>query len=360
MQTRFQSIAAQVADSLRQEASASAGKALPSERELCRRLQVSRRTIRKALKFLHIEGSVKLVNGRNVATLRPQPKSGAEGPLQINLLLPEPLVRARPFTALWISHLTDLLRENGCRLEIISGEKYYGARAGQSLRQLTASHPARCWILARTNLPLQKWFHDNAIPAIVAGSTHSGLSLPSVDSDHGALARHAAANFIRHGHTRIALFLEKIRHAGDAETELEFANGMAASTNSEPSIIARIERVPEAVIREVKHLLALRSPPTAFLLCNSFSYLTLTSYLASLGKRIPQDFSVISQDEGPFLAHMYPNPARYITNPAKFARALNRSIKRIIANESLAHLHTRIMPDFIKGGSLAARRPSQS
>lgn len=356
MQTRFQSIAAQVASSLRAEIESSAQGVLPSERELTRRLQVSRRTIRKALQFLRAEGLVKTANRRTHALAGVGGRSGPTRPAQINLLLPEPIGQSRPFTALWINHLTELLHEGGCRLEIITGEKYYGTNSGQSLRNLTSAHPARCWILARSNLPLQQWFNDQEVPAIVAGSTYPGIDLPSVDSDHGALSRHAAAQFLRHGHTRVALFLEKIRHAGDAETEQGFTAGLAGSPRSEPPIISRVERTPEAVIRELKRLLALRSPPTGFLLCNSFSYLTVISYLASLGRRIPHDFSVISQDEGPFLAHVFPNPARYLTNPNKFAVALNRAIKRVLTGDLPADFKIRIMPDFLAGGSVSTAR----
>ncbi len=353
MHTRFHSIAAQVAASLREEIGNGNGRALASERELTQRLQVSRRTVRKALAILRTEGLVKTVGRRTLPAPAARRKSTANQPAQINLLLPEPLVRARPFTALWISQLTELLHANGCRLGVITGHKYYGLRSGRSLAKLVATHPARCWILARSNLPLQQWFNDRGIPAIVAGSTYPGIILPSVDTDHAALSRHAAAHFQRQGHTRLALFLEKILHAGDIETELGFKAGLADWKQAVEPLICRVERTPEAVVRELKRLLALRHPPTGFLLCNSFSYLTVLSYLAAQGRRIPQDFSLISQDEGPFLAHVYPNPARYLTNPTKFASALNRAVKRLLDNDLPREFKIRIMPDFIAGASVA-------
>ncbi len=359
MHTRFLSIASQVGASLREEILAGNYHVLPNERELAHRLQVSRRTVRKALSILRAEGMVR-TSGRSTIVVSAGGKTtGTNRRARINLLLPEPIEQARPFTALWIGLLTELLNEGGRRLEVISGHKYYGARSGQSLANLTASHPAHCWILARSNRPLQQWFHDRGLPAIIAGSTYPGIAIPSVDADHGALSRHASAQFMRHGHTRLALFLEQIRHAGDAETELGFKAGLTGPVGMEPPVISRVERTPEAVIRELKRLLSLRSPPTGFLLCNSFSYLTVLSYFASLGLRIPDDFSLISQDEGPFLAHVYPSPARYLTNPKKFAAALNRTVKRILENDVPQDFKVRIMPDFIAGGSVGeAKRRS--
>ncbi len=356
MQRRFQSIAAQVAASLREEVLAGNAGALPSERELGERLQVSRRTVRKALAMLRGEGLVKTTARRTLVISATRKPNRAVQPPQVKLLLPEPLEQARPFTALWISHLAGLIREGGSGFEVISGEKYYGARASRSLANLTANHPADCWVIARSNRPLQQWFDDHRIPAVIAGSPHPGIRLPSVDSDHSALSHHAAGQFLRRGHTRVALFFEKIRHAGDAETEAAFTAGLADSGRAAPPLICRVERKPEAMIRELNRLLRLRHRPTGFLLCNAFSYLTAVTYLAAVGYNVPADFSLISQDEGPFLGHVYPAPARYLTNPRNFAVALNRSVRRVLEHDAPEGSKIRIMPDFITGGSMAAAR----
>ncbi len=356
MQQRFQSIAAQVAASLREEIASGEKLSLPSERGLSEQLQVSRRTVRKALTILRHQGLVETTPRRTRVLASGSHKKKSSRQEQIRLLLPEPLERARPFTALWISHLAGLLRESGCHFEVVHGEKYYGAVSHRLLTRLAKEHQADCWILARSNQSLQQWFHEQKLPAVIAGSTYPGIGIPSVDTDHTALSHHAVGQFLRHGHTRVALFLEKIRHAGDIETETGFNHGMAESGRAEPSLVCRVDRTPEDAIKETKRLLSLRSPPTAFLLCNSFSYLTLVTYFASLGYRIPDDFSMISQDEGPFLTHVYPTPARYVTNPKKFATALNRGIKQVLQDNIPEGLKIRIMPDFVPGGSVAAAR----
>lgn len=352
MHTPFLSIAAQAAKALREEVNRSSGGPLPSERELTQRLQVSRRTIRKALAILRREGVVRLARRRSIAVPVKSGSGAAPTETLVGLLLPEPLENARPFTTLWINQLAALLQESGSRLEIIPGEKYYGNRSGRTLRNLVTSRPMRCWVLARSNRPLQQWFCDSGVPTVVAGTAHPGITLPSVDTDHMALGRHAAAQLIRRGHTRLGLFLEKFQHGGDAETAQGFRQALGSAAGMREPTVSRVERTPQAVIAEVQRLLALRFPPTGLLLCNSFSYLTLQTYLMTRGYRIPQDFSLLSQDEGPFLAHVYPTPARYVTNAKKFAAALNRAVKGVLANDLPRDAKLRIIPDFVPGGSI--------
>ncbi len=359
MSIQYQSIAAQVAAGLREDIRAmKAGETLPGERKLALRLQASRKTIRKALAMLRAERLV-ATRSSSATTIvssgdrRPDGKTA-----RIHLLLPDALEESRPFTALWVNQLGSLLHEGGYRFDVISGRKYYGLRVGRLLENLVSSQPADCWILARSTQPLQRWFSERRHPAIIAGSAFPGVSLPSVDADHLALGRHAAAQFLRHGHARTALFLEQEGHAGDDETVSGFMEGLAHAAGAAPPIVTRVARAPEPVIKEVRRLLALRAPPTGFLLCNSFSYLTVHSYLASLGLRVPRDVSLISQDEGPFLSHMYPAPARYQIDPRKYAAALNRAVKRILENHAGRDFKTRIMPDYIRGGSVA--RPGET
>ncbi len=358
MRTLYQSIAAQVAASLREETrTMAAGENLPGERELARRMQVSRKTIRKALAILRAEGLVATRSSSATSVLSSGGRKADGKTARIHLLLPETLEESRPFTALWIHQFGSLLHASGCRFDVISGRQYYGLRVDRLLKSLVASHPSDCWILTRSNEPLQRWFSEHRHPAIIAGSAFPGVSLPSVDVDHLALGHHAAAQFLRHGHARTALFLEQEGHAGDAETVQGFTEAFAQA-GAAPPVVSRVAREPESVIAEVRRLRQRRSPPTGFLLCNAFSYLTVQSYLASLGLLVPRDVSLISQDEGPFLSHLHPDPARYVTNSRKYAVALNRIVKRVLANDVESDFKIRIMPDYIRGGSVARTRGS--
>jgi DNA-binding LacI/PurR family transcriptional regulator len=356
MQAQFLPLPAQVAASIRQKISSEHIQLLPSERRLAVQLQVSRPTIRKALAILRADGFIK-TQGRRAFTSQPRRAGGPKNRhIKINFLLPDPLAQSLPYATLWIHFVTELLQANDYQFEIISGRKYYGAQTARSLSNLVAGASAQCWVLTRTNHAIQQWFNDRGIPAIVAGSAYPSITLPSVDTDHAAISHHAVSTFLRNGHLRIALFFEKLRHAGDMEMERGFRAGLAGRHDTHEPIISRIERTPKAVIQELQRLLSLSYPPTGLLFSEGFTYLTAQSYLNSLGYLVPRDFSMISEDEGPFLAHLYPEPARYVGNAAKFAMTINRVIKQTLTGHIPGGLKVRIMPDFIPGASVGPMR----
>lgn len=351
MPLTFHSIAMQVAQALRAEIAAHTwNRALPGERQLAERFQVSRKTVRKALAELRAEGVLRTERGRGSSLAVRKTRRRAPPP-RIALLLPEPLEQTRPFTALWVNRLMGLLQEIGHPLQIFHGAKYFGASASRSLARLTSAHPASCWIVARSNRPLQEWFAASGLPALISGSAHPGVALPSVDVDHRALCRHSAALLLRHGHRRLALFLETGGHGGDVESEQGFREGLVAAPDTPDPLVCSPERSTASVIRELRRLLARPAPPTGLLLSNSYSYLTVHSYLASVGLRVPRDISIVSRDEETFLRFMYPMPTYYSTPPAKFAHALHQALKRILAGDRTPFA-SRIMPDLVKGESV--------
>ena len=353
MPIKFHSIATQVAEAIRAEiASGQWSHMLPGERQLAERLHVSRKTVRKALAALRSEGVLDTRQSRG-SVLKSQRRSNKSPSQRIALLLPEPLEGSRPFTAHWVNRLMTLLQESGDRLQIFHGTKYFGARAGRSLERLTDANPSRCWIIARSNRPLQEWFAASGIPTLIAGSAHPGVPLPSVDVDHRALCRHSAALFLRQGHRKLALFLEHAGHRGDAESEQGFREGMAAAPHAGEPFVCQPERSANSIIRELKRLLACKDPPTGLLLSNSYSYLTVLSYLGSLGLRVPHDMSLISRDEEMFLKFVYPTPTYYSAKPGQFAHTLHQALTRIFAGTQNPFA-LRIMPDLVHGESVGA------
>ena len=93
--------------------------------------------------------------------------------------------------------------------------------------------------------------------------------------------------------------------------------------------------------------------PTAILTETPNQYLTVMSALARLRIAVPDDVSIVCRLDDPFLDHMVPEPTRYRVSPVTFARSLVRMAAHLAAGESLPQARRLLMPDFIRGGSLA-------
>ena len=355
MKRIYQSLASQVAVSIRDEIAQNRWtESLPGERQLAAKLNVSRRTVRNALSILRKENAIRIQGGRPCTVAKPGKPAVCATIDRVALLLPEPLENARPFTLLWVNRLMTLLHDTGLQFEVVSGRKYYGQTSNRSLTRLIELHPARCWILAKSHLPLQRWFSSRNIAAVIAGSAHETIDLPNVDTDHRGLCRHAAACLVRNGHRRMALFLEQSHHPGDDESELGFREVIARSVGIEAPTVCRPHSDPTAVIAELDRLLSTREPPTAYLLSNAFSYLTVLGHLSWKGIKVPTHVSLISRDDEPFLRHLQsPIPTRYTISPQKFASALHAAIVKTIEHRVAPNFTVRITPTFISGGSIS-------
>jgi len=330
---------------------------LPGERALGESLQVSRNTLRGALAQLKQEGVIRSEHGAgNRILLVPASVAGSARSRDVALLSPEPLERLRPSMTLWIDELRAMLSERGCRLHVFHGTQYFRESPGAALERLVSQQRHGCWVLVLANEPIQRWFERSGIPCIVAGTVYPGISLPSRDLDHLAICRHAAGVMLGFGHRKVALLLRKSRRAGDLESESGFLDGVRASSHPDAEgLIVHHDATVGGISAAMRRLLNLRPAPTALLVANAYHYLTVVSWLARAGVRMPLDVSVVSRDEDPFLSFLVPEPTRYVASPSVMAKALLRPVLEIL--EGVVTQRTiRIMPDFIRGDTIIARK----
>jgi DNA-binding LacI/PurR family transcriptional regulator len=330
---------------------------LPSERSLCELLQVSRNTLRSALEQLSKEGLVRAVHGTGNQILRTGAKGRARRPRSqdVALLAPEPIERLRPYKSLWIDEMRALLSERGVRLRVFHGAHYFGANPGAGLQKLVARNPHGCWILLLASEGMQRWFAQNEIPCLLAGSPYPGLDLPFRDLDHRAMCRHAAGVLLGLGHRRLAMLTRKSSRAGDLESEAGFVEGVRQSrhADAESMVIHHAETVASAA-QAVQRIINLQPAPTALLVIDPHYYLAAASRLALAGVRLPGQISMISRDDDPFLAFMAPVPARYVARPHAMAKSLLQPVLELLAGKPVTRRAGLIMPEFIRGESIAA------
>lgn len=331
---------------------------LPGERALSETVQASRNTLRAALKQLKSEGIIAATPGfGNKVIANPATIPDRNRKKTVGVIIPEPVGSLRPFVALWIDELKDLLTESGCRLRVYEGRQYYLANPNRALQRLVSQSAHDAWVLALSSHYMQSWFAQRGVPCIVAGSLYADVELPFFDVDHRAICRHAAGVLIRQGHRRIALLGRESQRAGDMASELGFLEGVRGTSQRDTTAdIAYHRDDVESVTRALHRVLGKNDAPTGIIVCNSYAYLAATSLLAVRGLRIPQDISLISRDDDPFLRFLVPAPARYVVSPHAFAKKAIGAILQLTAKDPVTRSQTRLASQFVPGGSTAIPR----
>jgi LacI family transcriptional regulator len=328
---------------------------LPGERALAGELQVSRKTLRKALAHLRSEGVLRTASASGHAIVPRAGRTRRRPPrdAQVFFLSPLPLERMRPFTVLWVDQLRARLAERRVQLRLLAAPACFGPQARTHLARLAAQQPADCWVVAGSTETVQRWFQSSGAPCVLAGSCHAGIDLPNVDLDHAALGRHAAGVLLAAGHRRIALLLERPERAGDAQTREGFMLGVQAARERDAEcIVAALPEEPAAIHAAVQRLLARGHPPSALFISHARDYLSVMCALARLRLRVPEEVSLLLRDDEPFLQALLPAPNRYAFPHQIFARRMGRLLAEVLAKEAPARRHVSVLPTYVPGASV--------
>jgi len=378
---------------------------LPSETELSERLQVSRPTLRAALGRLAEEGWIRARHGLGWEVVSRRKRSPTpRGPKTIGILSFAPLDQAPPLALFLIDKLQHRLGDAGWKVEVHAGSKFFLQNHRQALENLIKTSRPDLWVLFGGGTGIDEWFQDRRIPVFGVGKPREGIHRPYLDWDQRAIFRHAAGVLLARGHRHFVCLLPRFMAFGYKDPSEGFREGVEryrittagtppsaavpiASRNrhggrSGSAVNARIVYHPgtvDGLCRVVASVFgvapAVSSPPrssdalppggksgapTALLVSSPRYALTAMTHLTRIGRKIPQDVSVVAVGHEPFLDNVSPSIAHYSMNREAFTRKLCRMVLQCATVGCRSTRGATVMGRFQDGESLAPPAECQS
>lgn len=349
-----QSLLLQVVDSLREALQNGTWQEfLPGERELSRRLHVSRPSVRAALEILARENLIENSPGKPRRILTNRISTVDDVSATVTLVARVPLYQMSRNRLFLVNALNQVLQENDIRLEIFHHEGLGSDKPQIALKALEKKMHSGPYILALTSREVQEWFVARGIPSLILGSAFHGINLPTIECNYPALGRHAAGTLLGKGHRQIALIAPARPLAGDLETEIAFREEIARlNSDDRKCIIIRQGSDPAALLAKWSKLQGETPPITAIFSIYPSAALAILGQLISQQIPVPGKISLLCRDGDPLCEWMHPHLAHYRLPLKRFASRLSGLVMEMLESGNIPMRHTAIIPDLESGESL--------
>lgn len=321
---------------------------LPGERSLSEELQVSRSTLRTALKELERSGWVEVKDRRRRIKKRVFELDKDSGRRVVGVISTTSLTGMSPSTLMVLDRIRRTLSQAGFVMKIHAEKACYSAKPARALEKLVQQNPSSVWVLLYSREPLERWFVKKKLPCLVMGSSQPNIPLPSIDADHRAVCHHAGALLLRKGHRQIALVLPLEIYGGDADSESGLQE-LTASAEGACLHVLRHDGSADHICACLDAALRKKNPPTAFVVARASHTLAVFIHLLRIGKRIPEDVALISRDDDPLMESIKPSITRYANDADRYARRLSAAARQLAETGMLPANAIRLMPEFVAG-----------
>jgi DNA-binding LacI/PurR family transcriptional regulator len=358
------SLAAQAASAIRNAIQKGTwAESLPGERRLCELLKVSRPTIRTALRGLAKEGVLAIRHGHRNQILDHRPAAAQSQERVIGLVTSVAIANLHRSGVKGINEMRAHLTERGFDTEVLvcppGSARAQQRRVENFVRQIHAS----CCVLWSVSREIQEWFAERSFPALVLGSCHAAVKLPSLEVDYHSVCRHAVGVFLGQGHQRIAFVVPSSGVAGDLASEQGFLEGVKLHSwkGDVRAVIVRHNGTAQNISARLDALFASGQAPTALLVAKPLNVFAVVLHLLRRGLAVPGDVSLIARDHDHFFEFGDPPLSHYRFNDSVYGHRLPRLTQKLISQGSLPLEPSLVFPEFFAGGTvaratLAARR----
>ena len=332
---------------------------LPSERQLTDQFQVSRGTLRYALRILQEEGIIQSKPGSGYVIKKRIPKAQPETEsISIGILIGVQNENEEARSLTWIPALQQRAAKRGWNVFIHDGIPEISRSPETGLKKLFRSTNHKCWLLIRCSNKIQRVFNRHNIPSIICGTPFKGIELPSIDLNYEAIGRHAAGLFASKGHKRVGYVRSRTLFPGDQECLSGFKAALMSSS-ARPSLKIIRHAVETHDYRStLSQVMSDKNPITALFIDSPYQYLRIFTQALKLGIQIPEDLALISRHEGDFLHHLDPVPAYYEFNARTRAVKIHQLLEERIQGDTLRNHRTLLIPEFQPGKSIGRKRRS--
>jgi DNA-binding LacI/PurR family transcriptional regulator len=250
-----------------------------------------------------------------------------------------------------ISEMRAQLAEHGFTTEFLLCPARSAAAQRRKLDAFVAQNRVLCCVLLSLNRELQEWFASRSIPALVLGSCHPGVKLPSLDVDYRAVCRHAAGLFHAKGHRRIALVVPHSSVAGDLASEEGFTFAASTAVDQSQAVVVRHDGTPDGLRAKLDGLFNSARPPTALLVAKPQHVFLVVLYLLKRGIKVPDTVSLLARDHD----HLFENAiSHYRFEGETFAHRLSRLMLQLVNRGPLPSEPSLIFPKYVSAGTVVA------
>jgi DNA-binding LacI/PurR family transcriptional regulator len=327
---------------------------LPGELELKERLRVGRDTLRLALQVLVKEGWLepsaqgrkRRIHAQKFSDLKQRVGAG----LPVTFLSPYRCEQGQ--TLLEMEDTQKRLAELGRELQFVSPEIYHLKDPTHQLENLVQTHPSAAWVLYASSSPIQKWFAERGLPALVHGWPYPGVDLCYVTKDWEPAGFHAGLQFLRHGHRNIGMFEFVERGAGAMLIEHGLRRALETAENGAKLLLFKDERTPESIAKAYEAAFRLQDRPTAMVLTSSNHLLTSLSWLVSKGIRVPDEVSLVVLPNDTWYSELYPPLCHYRPNTKLFSHGIAERVLELVEHGRVVRKPLAVPVEYVPGATI--------
>lgn len=346
------------------------GDTLPPEIQLADQFNVSRGTMRKAMKVLVDENSLVRIAGKGTFVNAPAAlgQVNAQRTNLLGIVLPH---IHDPLSTNLINGAEQTARQNGYNLIFCNLDENLETEKEQFAR-LVANHVSGVILFPLAvpgELELVKELAATQISLVLVDRQITGFPAPTVMVDNFGGAYQAVQHLLSLGHRRIACIThpepassvtqriqgydQAMRDANLLPYSAISLSGVGKSTGSgEPPTYS-----PEE-LHWVEHMLSVSNRPTAVFCINDYLAMGVMRLALTKGLRIPEDLAVVGFDNNPF-AQLAPVPLTTIAQPSvEVGAQAGRVLLNLIAGKDTGNPERLLLPTQLIVRASSASSPS--